>query len=168
MTGEVRRAGVSVGSNCEADVHIPAGLAALRASFGSLRVSAAYRNAPWGATGAPYVNLAVTFLTRLEWRPLRAELTRIERDEDRERGTRGSSRVTLDLDLVVLDACEIEEDGFILPSPDVLKRGYVLGPLAEIWPDWVHPRAGRTLAALWREFDRTDVVLESVPVPDTR
>jgi 2-amino-4-hydroxy-6-hydroxymethyldihydropteridine diphosphokinase len=43
---------------------------------------------------------------------------------------------------------------YTLPRPDLLKRPYMLGPMAEIAPDVVHPTAGKTIAVLWKEFDR--------------
>jgi 2-amino-4-hydroxy-6-hydroxymethyldihydropteridine diphosphokinase len=39
-----------------------------------------------------------------------------------------------------------------LPRPDLVRRAYMLGPMAELAPAWLHPVAGRTLAELWREL----------------
>jgi 2-amino-4-hydroxy-6-hydroxymethyldihydropteridine diphosphokinase len=38
-------------------------------------------------------------------------------------------------------------DGLILPHPRAAQRLFVMGPLAEIAPDWVHPD-GETAEAL--------------------
>ncbi|HEV8441942.1 MAG TPA: hypothetical protein VGQ27_00630, partial [Steroidobacteraceae bacterium] len=42
---------------------------------------------------------------------------------------------------------------YTLPRPDLLKRPYMLGPLAEIAPELVHPVAARSIGELWREFE---------------
>ncbi|HRO15314.1 MAG TPA: hypothetical protein PLL33_09770, partial [Paracoccus sp. (in: a-proteobacteria)] len=39
-------------------------------------------------------------------------------------------------------------DRLILPHPRLQDRGFVLGPLAEIAPGWVHPRTGHTVARM--------------------
>jgi len=43
---------------------------------------------------------------------------------------------------------------YTLPRPDLLKRPYMLGPLAEIAADVVHPTERRTIGELWAAFDR--------------
>jgi len=46
-----------------------------------------------------------------------------------------------------------EFPGATLPRGDLLRRPYMLGPMAEIAPQVVHPTAGRTLGELWAQFD---------------
>ena len=47
---------------------------------------------------------------------------------------------TLDLDLIAYGDEIIDEGGLIVPHPRAHDRAFVMGPLAEIGPDWVHPR----------------------------
>ncbi|HEX3918481.1 MAG TPA: 2-amino-4-hydroxy-6-hydroxymethyldihydropteridine diphosphokinase, partial [Caulobacteraceae bacterium] len=44
----------------------------------------------------------------------------------------------------------IDAPGLIVPHPRAAERLFVMGPLAEIAPGWVHPVLGETAAALAR------------------
>ncbi|MEI9904356.1 MAG: 2-amino-4-hydroxy-6-hydroxymethyldihydropteridine diphosphokinase [Asticcacaulis sp.] len=54
----------------------------------------------------------------------------------------------LDLDLVAYGDRIIDEEGLVLPHPRAAERGFVMGPLAEIRPDWVHPTLEKTAQEL--------------------
>jgi 7,8-dihydro-6-hydroxymethylpterin-pyrophosphokinase len=54
------------------------------------------------------------------------------------------------------------EPTMTLPRPDLLKRPYMLGPMAEIAPEVVHPTAGLTIAELWQRFDRDAHPMERI------
>jgi 2-amino-4-hydroxy-6-hydroxymethyldihydropteridine diphosphokinase len=41
----------------------------------------------------------------------------------------------------------------VLPRPDLLRWGFMLGPLAELAPALRHPALGDTFGDLWRRFD---------------
>jgi 2-amino-4-hydroxy-6-hydroxymethyldihydropteridine diphosphokinase len=60
----------------------------------------------------------------------------------------------MDLDVLLYDDVVCAEPTMTLPRPDLLKRPYMLGPLAEIAPEVMHPTAGLTIGELWRRFDR--------------
>jgi len=47
-----------------------------------------------------------------------------------------------------------DEPGLVLPRPDLLRRAYMLGPMADVGGDVVHPLERRTMSELWERFDR--------------
>jgi 2-amino-4-hydroxy-6-hydroxymethyldihydropteridine diphosphokinase len=71
----------------------------------------------------------------------------IERSFGRIRGLPNAPR-TLDLDLIAHGREVLDGLGLIVPHPRAHERLFVMGPLAEIAPAWVHPRLGKTAADL--------------------
>jgi 2-amino-4-hydroxy-6-hydroxymethyldihydropteridine diphosphokinase len=105
---------------------------------------------------APGVPWYVNGMARLEPRPgaappepaaLLAALQAVEAGEGRERPYPNAPR-TLDLDLIDLNGAVRDAPDPILPHPRAHLRGFVLAPLAEVAPGWVHPRLGVGVAEL--------------------
>ena len=59
----------------------------------------------------------------------------------------------MDLDILLFGDLVQDTPGLVLPRPDLLRWGFMLGPLAELVPGLVHPVEGRTMAELWAAFD---------------
>lgn len=112
-------------------------------------------------SGPDFVNAAIEFNTTLSPGGLLDRLHEIERELGRTRSKRWEARVLdLDLlsygDLVLPDAhtfqrwldlpadqqASVAPDELILPHPRMHERGFVLVPLMDIAPDWVHPVLG--------------------------
>ncbi len=70
-------------------------------------------------------------------------LRTIEAEFGRERTIANAPR-TLDLDLIAHGRTVLSSPELELPHPRCAERLFVMGPLAEIAPEWVHPTLGRT------------------------
>ncbi|MBO9738431.1 2-amino-4-hydroxy-6-hydroxymethyldihydropteridine diphosphokinase [Xanthomonas axonopodis pv. begoniae] len=141
---------LSLGSNVQPTHYLRLAVAALRARFGQIVVSPAYRTPAVGFDGPDFVNNAVVLQTDLELDPLDRWLHALEDAHGRDRsGPRFSDR-TLDLDVVFFGDRIVEGPGHLrIPRPE-LKHAFVLKPLADIAPDFIDPLSGQTLAALWQ------------------
>lgn len=96
----------------------------------------------------PFLNGVVMVRTAHDAHALMAALGRIEDAFGRQRSVPNAPR-TLDLDLIAYGRLTGDQDGLILPHPRAHERLFVMGPLAEIAPEWVHP-AGGTATSLAR------------------
>lgn len=108
-----------------------------------------YRSAPVPAADQPdFVNGVISVQTALEPGALLDRLHGIEAGFDRVRSVPNAAR-TLDLDLIAYD--DMVNDGPaapLLPHPGMAGRAFVLLPLRDVAPAWIHPVLGDTLAAL--------------------
>jgi 2-amino-4-hydroxy-6-hydroxymethyldihydropteridine diphosphokinase len=125
----------------------------LREAFGPLKVSPAYRNAAVGFAGEDFVNLAVGFASRAGVREVIARLQAIELACGRPREAPKWAPRAMDLDIVLYGDLVCAEPGLTLPRPDLVRRAYMLKPMVDIAPDFVHPVLHRTLAELWTEHE---------------
>jgi 2-amino-4-hydroxy-6-hydroxymethyldihydropteridine diphosphokinase len=156
---------VAAGSNVEPQRHLAFALRELEREFGPLSVSGAYRNTAVGFEGPDFINLVVGFRTALGVDPVIERLRAIERRCGRTADAPKWAPRTLDLDILLHGDVVKDEPGRKLPRPDLLRRAYMLGPLAEIAPGLRHPTAGKTIAELWARFDRAAHPLHRVDLP---
>ena len=130
---------------------------------------------PAGA-GPDYLNAVI--LIEAAWTPTQAlaVLHGIEQDFGRERVQRWGQR-TLDLDMIAFDdlvapdleiyhqwrdlPVEIQKmrapEQLILPHPRLQDRAFVLVPMADVAPDWVHPVTGRTVIEMLARLPQSEI-----------
>ena len=138
---------VGVGSNIEPEVNLRVALDELERRFAPLLVSSVYRSRAFGFDGDDFLNLVVGFGTPLAAVDVDAELSAIEYAGGRVRAAERFGPRTLDLDLLLYGRCA--DPALRLPRDDVRAYPFVLGPLAEIAPDLVHPIHGDRMADAW-------------------
>lgn len=101
--------------------------------------SSFYQTEPWGSTDQPeYINRVVRIFTDHEPLFLLKELHRIEDKLGRIRDEKWGPRI-IDIDLLYYGKYVIDRDDLIIPHPELTERNFVLVPLSEISPDYLHP-----------------------------
>lgn len=95
----------------------------------------------------PYLNGVALVRTGLAPHAVLERLQEVERrlGRNREQEIARWRPRTIDLDLIALGDTVLSTPDLVLPHPEMHKRAFVLGPMAEVWPDWRHPRLGLTV-----------------------
>ena len=174
---------LALGGNLQSSAGAPA--ETLRAALAALErggltvcaISPFYRTPCFPAGAGPdFVNACARVETNLSAADLLALLHEIEAQFGRERHARWAGR-TLDLDLlglgdqifpdvttvndwITMPAAEQQSrspQGLLLPHPRIQDRGFVLIPLRDVAPDWVHPISGKTVAQMCDELPESEL-----------
>lgn len=117
-----------------------------------LRISTMYETAPYGLKEQPkFMNCAALIKTTCAPMELMDTLLDIEKVLGRVRNVKWGPR-TIDIDIIFYDNKIINFVDLIIPHPDMQNREFVLRPLAEIAPDYIHPKFKKSVAALLNEI----------------
>jgi 2-amino-4-hydroxy-6-hydroxymethyldihydropteridine diphosphokinase len=138
---------------------------------------------PAGA-GPDYVNAAARLQADLAPADLMNVLHEVEAEFGRERRQRWGMR-TLDLDLIAADdqvlpdrqtwaewagMTAVEQtrrtpDRLVLPHPRLVDRAFVLVPLSDVAPEWVHPVTGQTVEQMRDALPAADLAaIQALPI----
>ncbi|MEO8313772.1 MAG: 2-amino-4-hydroxy-6-hydroxymethyldihydropteridine diphosphokinase [Pseudomonadota bacterium] len=145
---------VSGGSNLDAERNVMLAARALKARHPGARFSRCYRNKAVGFDGPDFINFVVELPVAGDPALLKGELACIETQCGRRPGAPKWEPRAMDLDILLFGDVVQNTPGLVLPRPDLLRWGFMLGPLAELAPDLRHP-SGATIGELWQRFDQT-------------
>lgn len=104
-----------------------------------LAESALYETAAWGDVEQPdYLNQALLLETALDAPALLEVMMDTEKEIGRIRREKWGSRV-IDIDMIFFNHEVITLPQLKVPHPQMQHRRFVLAPLNELIPEWVHP-----------------------------
>jgi len=125
-------------------------------TFRDYRASAIYESEPLLKMKQPkYYNQVVCGLTDLSPVELVVKCQQIESMLGRVRKERWGSR-NIDLDILSYGNEIVDSEKLKIPHPEMEKRSFVLLPLLELSPDWVHPESGISIRMLWENWLKTN------------
>ena len=95
----------------------------------------------------PFLNQVISVRTHLSPHNLLTCIKDIERELGRKPEARWAPR-EIDIDIIAYDDVVMVDEDLTLPHPDMDQRRFVLEPLSEIAPEWLHPVLGQTVGEL--------------------
>jgi 2-amino-4-hydroxy-6-hydroxymethyldihydropteridine diphosphokinase len=158
---------VAAGSNVEPEKNLAQACVEIVRTWPDAVFSRAYINKAVGFDGPDFINLVMGFHTAHPLEYVISRLRAIETHCGRPRFAPKWASRTMDLDVLLFGDRVEKTSDYTLPRPDLLKRPYMLGPMAEIAPQVRHPTEGKTIGELWNAFDRDghDMVPVSIVLP---
>ncbi len=111
-----------------------------------------YETEPQGKKNQPwFLNTAIAILTDKPPLTLLDFLKGVEKAVGRVGGEGGGPRA-LDVDIIFYGAQTVNAPGLAIPHPRAWERRFVLAPVADIAPDFVHPAMGKTVSELLKDI----------------
>jgi len=117
--------------------------------------SSIFETAAWGKTNQEnFLNQALVLETTLNPRDLLNEILYIENLMGRDRVEKYGPRI-IDIDIIFFNHQKIKENGLVIPHPEMSRRRFVLEPLNEVIPAYIHPVLFKTVNELLHQCDDT-------------
>lgn len=115
--------------------------------------SKVYETEAWGGVAkGPFLNQIVEINTKHSPSELLAFIQKIETDLGRQRDEHWGDR-TMDIDIIYFGEKVIDTPKLQVPHPMLAERKFVLVPLAEILPEFVHPTLGKSSLEMLEECE---------------
>lgn len=154
------RAGISLGSNLGDRLGTirRASLMLKEKDISIVASSDVFETEPWGVKDQPrFLNACLLVETEASPRDLMLKLQSIEIELGRVTRFRWGPR-EIDIDIIFLDDLEVREDDLVIPHPDMHNRAFVLLPLSQVAPKWVHPLLGKNVQEMEMQIPKSGIL----------
>lgn len=125
-----------------------------------IRASSLYETQPWLEKDTTwFINAVVEAKVQLSVQELLTECLRIEQQLGRKRETEDHfGDRTIDIDILFYGKDIINEKDLHVPHKHLHKRAFVLVPMLEFNPDFIHPKLGKSISQLHDELENPEAV----------
>jgi len=125
----------------------------IRKGIGEIKQgSSIYETEPWGFQAEVYfLNQVICVQTILSPEELMEEILNIETETGRIRKNNGYHSRTIDIDILFYSNDVINTESIKIPHPLLHLRRFVLEPLKEIAPDYIHPVIHKSILDIYNE-----------------
>jgi 2-amino-4-hydroxy-6-hydroxymethyldihydropteridine diphosphokinase len=121
--------------------------------------SSIYQTEPWGYSDQPnFLNQSVKAETTQDPFDLLEYLKTLEKQLGRQETFRFGPRL-IDIDILLYDDLVLDTPELTIPHPRIQERAFVLIPLAEIAPDLILPKSGKSIQQLKSTIEPNSVEL---------
>lgn len=125
-----------------------------------IRTTALYETEPWGVKNQNwFLNLAIEIKTSLTPQDLLVKCQQVENmlGRDRTKELHWGER-PIDIDIIFYGNELVDSEILQIPHPYMHKRAFVLVPLLELIPDFVHPVLKKTVSDLYDDLEDVEDV----------
>lgn len=143
---------LSLGSNIEREKHLQFAIKGLTELLGALRISPVYETRAVGFDGPDFFNLVLLAETDKPLDDLISSIRLIEAGAGRIRGEKRFASRNLDIDVLLYGDANLRDAGRDIPRREIDHAAYVLKPLADVFPDGLHPISGLRFDVMWAAY----------------
>ena len=116
-----------------------------------LEKSSVYESTPWGVENQRnFLNQVIFVKSNFDPHTILDLVLQIEKDMGRIRIEKWGERI-IDIDILFIDDLIIESENLCIPHEFIAKRKFVLQPMCEIAPAFIHPKLNKTISQLLEE-----------------
>ena len=117
-----------------------------------------------GFDGPNFYNLVCCFETSQDVVVLKTELSIIEKNHGRSMNETKFSSRTLDIDILYYADLIYEDDNLKLPRKEIIQYDFVLQPLVDIAPEFIHPQIKKTNKEIMDEFNIEKNIIKEISI----
>ncbi len=132
-----------------------------RNGINAIKVSSFYETEPVGPKQRNFYNIVGKFRTNLRPTTLLKTLKQIEKNLGRKKTYRWGPRV-IDIDILFYGNEIVETKELIIPHKEIANRVFVLVPMKEIAPDFIHPKIHKKIKTILKYIDLDEAVISLI------